>query len=138
MLYWFIAGALIGLLVGGVISVLWSPFLASSRLKAAFLTGPSRSWRSNYTGWFVLLGASHTGILAAFMYAYGAPDVALAIITRVSTGFAMILWLVTGVMLVFSRHHSLQTVVLAGVGAAWYAALMTGLPYIVYIMFHAP
>ncbi len=137
--YWFIAGALIGFTVGGMVSVLWAPFLASTRIKAAFLSGPSRSWRWNYTGWFILLGASHTGMLAALMSAYGTPDVALAIILRVSTGFAMIFWGIIGVFLpLIGRHHSFRTLVLAGLGAGWYTVLMTGLPYGFYLIFHAP
>lgn len=134
-LYWFIAGVLIGAAVGSIVSVLWAPLLRSARLHAVFAAGPLRHWRSNYTAWFAVLGASHTGLLVALMYAFGSPGVALAIIVRVSTGFGLVLWAVTGVTALILAGNVLRTTVVTGLGAAWYTALMTGIPYAGYLFY---
>lgn len=133
-------GLVVGLAVGLMVCVLWSPFLLSGRVRGCFAIGPTRWWQVNYVLAFVSLASLHATLAVAGLLFAGSPTG----IFEALVGPALLVpaagWTVAAFLLreregrPDSPAFDGTTLGLLALGALWYAVL-TGVPSFVIAVF---
>lgn len=135
LVVWFVLGAVLGVPLGLLVGVLWTPFLASDAVRAALERGPFDRWWVSYVLGFAALGAAHLGGMVGLLVAFGSPattpDIVVGVPVIAGVGGAALLVRSMGPV-----EDMVRTYVVVMAGVLWYV-LVTVVPSLVLLMFYA-
>lgn len=133
----------LGVVVGGYIALVWSPFLLIARLRPLFQLGLTNEWWTNYMIAAVIVGTVHATVYVTGTVLIGGSTSPAALLFYSGIGVGLLGMATAGILLPMLGYEwadaddGFVTALSLLAGSLWYAAITIVPPFVLWTMYLA-